>query len=66
MLFLSRCSWAETCAVRNLLVYPTYAFYPTYISVVNLLQSLHFGGLLNHEKRRYFWIVFAAIFCWEW
>ncbi|THH21358.1 hypothetical protein EW146_g177 [Bondarzewia mesenterica] len=52
--------------LRNLLVYPTYAFYPTYISVVNLLQSLHFGGMLNHKKRRYFWIVFAAIFFWEW
>ena len=62
------------------------AFYPTYISVVNLLQSLHFGGVLNHKKRcvcrlqplgsarvlnppvhsRYFWIIFAAIFFWEW
>ncbi|KAM5530628.1 hypothetical protein V8D89_015697 [Ganoderma adspersum] len=52
--------------LRNLLVYPTYAFYPTYISVVNLLQSLHFGGALNHKKRRYFWIVFTAIFLWEW
>ncbi|OJT14828.1 Oligopeptide transporter 1 [Trametes pubescens] len=52
--------------LRTLLVYPTYAFYPNYISVVNLLQSLHFGGVLNHKKRRYFWIVFAAIFCWEW
>ncbi|KAI0746554.1 OPT oligopeptide transporter [Daedaleopsis nitida] len=52
--------------LRTLLVYPTYAFYPSYISVVNLLQSLHFGGVLNHKKRRYFWIVFAAIFCWEW
>ncbi|PIL27341.1 transporter [Ganoderma sinense ZZ0214-1] len=52
--------------LRNLLVYPTYAFYPTYISVVNLLQSLHFGGILNHKKRRYFWIVFTAIFLWEW
>jgi hypothetical protein len=27
------------------------AFYPTYISVVSLLQSLHFGGLLNIKKR---------------
>lgn len=27
------------------------AFYPTYVSVVTLLQSLHFGGLLNHKKR---------------
>ncbi|KAI0764766.1 OPT oligopeptide transporter [Fomes fomentarius] len=52
--------------LRTLLVYPTYAFYPNYISVANLLQSLHFGGVLNHKKRRYFWIVFAAIFFWEW
>ncbi|KAF8919170.1 OPT oligopeptide transporter protein-domain-containing protein [Mucidula mucida] len=52
--------------LRNLLVYPTYAFYPTYISVVNLLQSLHFDGALNVKKRRFFWIVFAAIFFWEW
>nr|AGA20382.1 oligopeptide transporter 11 [Phanerodontia chrysosporium] len=52
--------------LRTLLVYPTYAFYPSYISVVSLLQSLHFKGTLNHKKRRYFWIVFAAIFLWEW
>ncbi|EPS96475.1 OPT oligopeptide transporter [Fomitopsis schrenkii] len=52
--------------LRELLVYPTYAFYPTYISVVNLLQSLHFGDALNHKRRRFFWIVFCVIFCWEW
>lgn len=52
--------------LRTLLVYPTYAFYPSYISVVTLLQSLHFGGTLNHKRRKYFWIVFAAIFFWEW
>ena len=33
------------------------AFYPSYISVVTLLQSLHFGGALNHKRRKYFWIV---------
>ncbi|KAJ7816982.1 OPT oligopeptide transporter [Mycena olivaceomarginata] len=38
------------------------AFYPNYISVVNLLQSLHWRGTLNAKKRRFFWIVFAAIF----
>lgn len=27
------------------------AFYPSYISVVSLLQSLHFGGALNHKRR---------------
>ncbi|EKM51095.1 uncharacterized protein PHACADRAFT_263059 [Phanerochaete carnosa HHB-10118-sp] len=52
--------------LRTLLVYPTYAFYPSYISVVSLLQSLHFKGALNHKKRKYFWMVFAAIFFWEW
>ncbi|KDR80229.1 hypothetical protein GALMADRAFT_1186070 [Galerina marginata CBS 339.88] len=52
--------------LRTLLVYPTYAFYPAYISVVNLLQSLHFGGSLNVKRRKFFWIVFAAIFFWEW
>lgn len=52
--------------LRELLVYPTYAFYPTYISVVNLLQSLHFGDALNHKRRKFFWIAFCAIFCWEW
>ncbi|GBE87677.1 predicted protein [Sparassis crispa] len=52
--------------LRTLLVYPTYAFYPTYISVCNLLQSLHFSGSLNHKRRKYFWLVFAGIFFWEW
>ncbi|KAF9477961.1 OPT oligopeptide transporter [Pholiota conissans] len=52
--------------LRTLLVYPTYAFYPSYISIVNLLQSLHFDGSLNAKKRKFFWIVFAAIFFWEW
>ncbi|KAJ7245016.1 OPT oligopeptide transporter protein-domain-containing protein [Mycena haematopus] len=52
--------------LRTFLVYPTYAFYPNYISVVNLLQSLHWRGALNAKKRRFFWIVFAAIFLWEW
>ncbi|KAJ7650709.1 OPT oligopeptide transporter protein-domain-containing protein [Roridomyces roridus] len=52
--------------LRTFLVYPTYAFYPNYISVVNLLQSLHWRGALNAKKRRFFWIVFAGIFLWEW
>ncbi|KAF7307796.1 OPT oligopeptide transporter [Mycena kentingensis (nom. inval.)] len=52
--------------LRTFLVYPTYAFYPTYISVVNLLQSLHWRVALNAKKRQFFWIVFAAIFFYEW
>ncbi|KAJ7625378.1 OPT oligopeptide transporter protein-domain-containing protein [Mycena polygramma] len=52
--------------LRTFLVYPTYAFYPNYISVVNLLESLHWRGALNAKRRRFFWIVFGAIFFWEW
>ncbi|KAJ3901475.1 OPT oligopeptide transporter [Lentinula edodes] len=52
--------------LRTLLVYPTYTFYPSYISVVNLLQSLHFSGALNAKRRKFFWMAFAAIFFWEW
>ncbi|KAJ7678482.1 OPT oligopeptide transporter [Mycena rosella] len=52
--------------LRTFLVYPTYAFYPNYISVVNLLQSLHWRGALNEKKRRFFWLVFLGIFLWEW
>ncbi|KAF9232970.1 OPT oligopeptide transporter protein-domain-containing protein [Melanogaster broomeanus] len=51
--------------LRNLLVWPTYALYPAQLPSISLLQSMHFGGLLNRKKMKYFWIVFAAIFCWE-
>ncbi|KAF8841168.1 OPT superfamily oligopeptide transporter [Paxillus ammoniavirescens] len=51
--------------LRNLLVWPTYALYPSQLPSISLLQSMHFGGLLNRKKMKYFWIVFTAIFCWE-
>ncbi|KIJ69505.1 hypothetical protein HYDPIDRAFT_24340 [Hydnomerulius pinastri MD-312] len=51
--------------LRNLLVWPTYALYPASLPSISLLQSMHFGGQLNHKKMKYFWIVFTAIFCWE-
>ncbi|EGN93492.1 hypothetical protein SERLA73DRAFT_64004, partial [Serpula lacrymans var. lacrymans S7.3] len=51
--------------LRTLLVWPTYALYPNNIPSISLLQSMHFGGLLNKKKMKYFWIVFAAIFFWE-
>ncbi|KIJ17327.1 hypothetical protein PAXINDRAFT_175818 [Paxillus involutus ATCC 200175] len=51
--------------LRNLLVWPTYALYPSQLPSISLLQSMHFGGFLNRKKMKYFWIVFTAIFCWE-
>ncbi|KIY50624.1 OPT superfamily oligopeptide transporter [Fistulina hepatica ATCC 64428] len=66
-IFASQMLGYGMCGIlRPLLVYPTYAFYPAYISVVNLLQSLHFGGALNAKRRKFFWIVFTTIFFWEW
>lgn len=41
--------------LRTLLVWPTYALYPSQIPSISLLQSMHFGGLLNRKKMRYFW-----------
>ncbi|KAF9232980.1 OPT oligopeptide transporter protein-domain-containing protein [Melanogaster broomeanus] len=51
--------------LRNLLVWPTYALYPSQLPPISLLQSMHLGGLLNRKKMKYFWMVFTAIFCWE-
>lgn len=51
--------------LRTLLVWPTYALYPNQLPSISLLQSMHFGGLLNRKKMKYFWMVFCAIFCWE-
>jgi hypothetical protein len=42
--------------LRTLLVWPTYALYPNQLPSISLLQSMHFGGLLNRKKMKYFWI----------
>ncbi|KAF9228028.1 OPT superfamily oligopeptide transporter [Gyrodon lividus] len=46
--------------LRNLLVRPTYALYPSQLPSISLLQSMHFWGLLNRKKMKYFWMVFTA------
>jgi hypothetical protein len=66
--------------LRTLLVWPTYALFPNQLPSISLLQSMHFSGLLNRKKMKYFWIgnyfqlnffinaenssVFGTIFCW--
>ena len=65
-------TWATQCigyalcgVLQSALVYPTYALWPVNIPYMTLLQSMHFRGLLNRKKMKFFWIVFAVIFCWE-
>ncbi|SGY75947.1 BQ5605_C005g03461 [Microbotryum silenes-dioicae] len=53
---------------RSILVYPTFAVWPSLIPGVSLLETLHRDQNLASQKRRYrfFWAVFLAIFVWEW
>ncbi|SCZ93431.1 BZ3500_MvSof-1268-A1-R1_Chr6-3g08656 [Microbotryum saponariae] len=53
---------------RSILVYPTFAVWPSLIPSVSLLETLHREKDLRSQRRRYkfFWIVFACIFVWEW
>ncbi|KAL8280305.1 hypothetical protein RQP46_007222 [Phenoliferia psychrophenolica] len=52
---------------RSFTVFPTYIIFPNLIPTVNLFDVLHRSENSENAKRlRFFWIVFAAIFCWEW
>uniref|UniRef100_A0A0W0F783 Putative OPT oligopeptide transporter n=1 Tax=Moniliophthora roreri TaxID=221103 RepID=A0A0W0F783_MONRR len=54
--------------LRKWLVYPTFAVYPQVIPTVQLFDALHRGHEAIGQKKRlkFFWIVFIAIFIWEW
>lgn len=54
--------------MRSFLVYPTFAIYPHIIPPVQLFDTLHRGktAVLQKQRLRFFWIVFVAIFVWEW
>ncbi|SCZ97545.1 BZ3500_MvSof-1268-A1-R1_Chr4-3g07241 [Microbotryum saponariae] len=53
---------------RSILVYPTFAVWPSLIPSVSLIETLHREPDLASQKKRYrfFWIGFVAIFVWEW
>ncbi|KAI9324115.1 OPT oligopeptide transporter [Zopfochytrium polystomum] len=52
--------------LRHLLVYPAHAYYPTSLSNVSLFNALHHSKYFTRDTLRFFGIVFAIIFCWEW
>ncbi|KAH9477169.1 Oligopeptide transporter 3 [Psilocybe cubensis] len=54
--------------MRSFLVYPTFALYPQLIPSVQLFDALHRGQAAVMQKKRlkFFWVIFIAIFVWEW
>lgn len=54
--------------MRNFLVYPTYAVYPQLVPQVQLFDALHRGQetLMQKKRLKFFWLIFVAIFIWEW
>ncbi|KAF5348950.1 hypothetical protein D9758_014208 [Tetrapyrgos nigripes] len=54
--------------MRRFLVYPTFAIYPQLMPNVQLFDALHRGSssVMQKKRVRFFWIIFIAIFIWEW
>ncbi|KAF8176072.1 OPT oligopeptide transporter [Pholiota molesta] len=54
--------------VRSFLVYPTFAVYPQLMPTVQLFDALHRGkeAVMQKKRLKFFWIIFVAIFVWEW
>ncbi|BGP50986.1 hypothetical protein JCM10450v2_006912 [Rhodotorula kratochvilovae] len=54
--------------LRSFTVFPTYIVYPNLVPTVNLFDALHRDKDAKAQQKRlkFFWIVFIAIFCWEW
>ncbi|GAA5886511.1 hypothetical protein JCM6882_001666 [Rhodosporidiobolus microsporus] len=54
--------------MRAFCVFPTYIVYPNLVPTVNLFDALHRDkNVANQKKRlRFFWMVFGAIFVWQW
>ncbi|KAL6306111.1 OPT oligopeptide transporter [Sparassis latifolia] len=53
---------------RSFLVYPTAMLYPQNLIYVNLFDVLHRqkGDLLQGKRLRFFWIIVACVFVYEW
>ncbi|KAG6860897.1 hypothetical protein C0995_006336 [Termitomyces sp. Mi166 len=54
--------------MRSFLVYPTFAVYPQLMPNIQLFETLHRGqeAVMQKKRLKFFWIIFIAIFIWEW
>ena len=62
-------SWhSATGIMRSFLVYPTFAVYPQLMPMTQLFDALHRGkeAVMQKKRLKFFWLIFVAIFVWEW
>lgn len=52
--------------MRTVLLYPTNMLYPANLPITTVMETLHKPKSETRKRFKVFWIVFAAIFCWEW
>ncbi|KAF4988127.1 hypothetical protein FGRMN_9957 [Fusarium graminum] len=52
--------------MRPVLLYPTKMLYPANLPITTVMETLHKPRSETRKRFQVFWIVFAAIFCWEW
>ncbi|CAI7582511.1 unnamed protein product [Penicillium discolor] len=52
--------------MRSVLVNPTSMMYPINLPITTVMETLHKPKAETKQRFKVFWIVFAAIFCWEW
>ena len=54
--------------MRSFLVYPTFAVYPQLMPMTQLFDALHRGkeAVMQKKRLKFFWLIFVAIFVWEW
>ncbi|RFU35203.1 hypothetical protein B7463_g1157, partial [Scytalidium lignicola] len=52
--------------LRKALLWPTKMFYPANLPITTVFETLHRPWTETRKRFGMFWIVFVALFCWEW
>lgn len=52
--------------MRPVLLYPTKMLYPANLPITTVMETLHKPKSETRKRFQVFWIVFVAIFFWEW
>ncbi|KAM5354772.1 hypothetical protein ACJ41O_001418 [Fusarium nematophilum] len=52
--------------MRSVLLFPTKMLYPANLPITTVMETLHKPKSETRKRFQVFWIVFVAIFCWEW
>ncbi|KAJ5891674.1 uncharacterized protein N7473_007902 [Penicillium subrubescens] len=52
--------------MRTVLVNPTKMLYPINLPITTVMETLHKPKAETKQRFQVFWLVFVAVFCWEW